>query len=102
MEKIFIKNQKSQNIAAVVHYPKQKTHKLAILCPGNLDSKDYTHLLKLAEVLVEQRYTVLRFDPTGTWESEGDISEYTTTQYLNDIRSVLEHMLAIGDYVYVL
>lgn len=102
MEKITIKNSKEENIAAVIHYPKEHTRKLAILCPGNLDSKDYAHLLKLAKVLAECGYTAVRFDPTGTWGSEGTVSEYTVTQYLNDIRSVLEHMLRIGDYTYVL
>jgi alpha-beta hydrolase superfamily lysophospholipase len=102
MEKIKIKNSKGENIAAVVHYPKQKTHKLAILCPGNLDSKDYTHLVKLAEALTEQGYTVVRFDPIGTWESEGDTSEYTVTQYLNDIKNVLEYMLGKANYTHVL
>ena len=90
------------NLAAVIHYPETKTERLAILCPGYLDSKDYDHLVRLAEVLTERGYTVVRFDPTGTWESEGSISEYLTSQYLNDIKNVLEYMLREGDYRYVL
>lgn len=90
------------NLAAVVNHPEKQTGKLAILCPGYLDSKDYKGLAGLAEMLNEQNYTVVRFDPTGTWESEGDISEYTTTQYLEDIKSVLEHMLSREDYKEIL
>ena len=35
-------------------------------------------------------YTVVRLQPTGTWDSEGDILDYTTTQYLVDVKHVLE------------
>lgn len=90
------------NLAATIHYPEKKTEQLAILCPGYLDSKDYKHLVGLAETLCNQGYTVVRFDPTGVWESDGDISDYTTTQYLEDIKNVLEHMLRQADYKYVL
>ncbi|MDP3015240.1 MAG: alpha/beta hydrolase [bacterium] len=90
------------NLAAAIHYPENKTDKLAILCPGYLDSKNYKHLVGLAEVLREQEYTVVRFEPTGTWESEGDISDYTTSQYLEDIKNVLEYMLSQAGYKQIL
>ena len=90
------------NLAAAIHYPETKTERLAILCPGYVDSKDYKHLVGLAEALSKQGYTVVRFEPTGTWESEGDISDYTTTQYLEDIKNVLEYMLKKEDYRYIL
>lgn len=93
---------KVQNLSVAVHRPITKTEKLAILCPGYLDTKDYPHLVRLAEQLSERGYTVARFDPTGTWESQGDISDYLTSQYLEDIKSVLEHMLAEGRYTHVL
>jgi len=90
------------NLATVIHCTERKADKLAILCPGFLDSKDYKHLVYLAEALNGQGYTVVRFDPTGTWESEGDISDYTTTQYLVDIKSVLEYMLKENTYDHIL
>jgi len=90
------------NLAAVVHYPETKAVRLAILCPGYLDSKDYSHLVALAAALSKQGYTVVRFEPTGTWESDGDISDYTTTQYLEDIKSVLDYMLQQKDYKHIL
>ncbi len=97
-----IKNSVGKNISAIVQYPQEESDKLAVLCPGYLDSKDYKHLAGLAEVLNGRGYTVVRFDPTGTWESEGDISEYTTTQYLADIKSVIDHMLRQKEYKNVL
>lgn len=90
------------HLAAAIHYPKNKTDKLAILCPGYLDSKDYRGLVGLAETLEEQGYTVVRFEPTGTWKSEGDISDYTTSQYLEDIKNVLDYMLSQANYKQIL
>ena len=101
-EKVKIQNSIGKNISAVIHRPEAKTEKLAILCPGFLDSKDYNGLLYLAEVLSENGFTAVRFDPTGTWESEGDISDYSMTQYLKDVRSVKEYMLKNGEYNYIL
>lgn len=90
------------NLAAAIHYPENKTDKLAILCPGYLDSKDYRGLVGLAETLEEQGYTVVRFEPTGTWKSEGDISDYTISQYLEDVKNVLEYMLSQTNYKQIL
>ncbi len=92
MQKIKISTPKG-NIAATVHHPKEKNSKLAILCPGFLDSKDYLGLAILAEDLRVEGFVVVRFDPIGVWESDGDMKDYTMTQYLADIKSVLDYML---------
>ena len=89
-------------LAAVLHTPENEMSGLSILCPGYLDSKKYKHLVSLAEVLSNRGYAVVRFDPTGTWESSGEISDYTTTQYLEDIKSVLDFMLNRVDYKQVI
>ena len=101
MMKIKIPTDKG-NIAAVVNEPKEKTDRLAILCPGYLDSKDYDHLKILAEDLAKEGYTAVRFDPIGTWESDGDISDYTTTEYLKDVETVLNYMLKQNDFKNIL
>jgi pimeloyl-ACP methyl ester carboxylesterase len=85
-------------IAAVVQGPEIQTGQLAILCPGYLDSKEYPHLVGLAETLVGMGYTTVRFDPAGTWESDGEITDYTTTQYLKDVHSVIDHFMKDGRY----
>jgi pimeloyl-ACP methyl ester carboxylesterase len=90
------------DVSASIHHPELETDRLAVLCPGFLDSKDYRHLVMLADRLCEEGFSVVRFDPIGVWESSGDISEYTMTQYLEDIRSVLEYMLGRGAYRQVL
>ncbi|MCR4328234.1 MAG: alpha/beta hydrolase [Patescibacteria group bacterium] len=96
-------------LAAVIHRPEIKGEKpilpagrLAILCPGYVDSKDYAHLVGLAEELCTCGYAVVRFEPTGTWESEDTIEDYTNTQYLADIKSVLEYMLQEEKYTNIL
>lgn len=86
------------NLAVAISYPSQETDKLAILCPGHLDSKDYPHLGSLAEELGRNGYTTVRFDPTGTWDSDGDISNYNHSQYLNDIKSIIDDMLSRKNY----
>ncbi|HLD31752.1 MAG TPA: alpha/beta fold hydrolase [Patescibacteria group bacterium] len=90
------------DLAAVIHYPEKETGGLAILCPGYLDTKDYKHLVKLAEELSQKGLVVVRFDPTGTWESAGTISDYTNSQYLIDIRNVLDYMTSQKDYQNIL
>jgi pimeloyl-ACP methyl ester carboxylesterase len=102
LEKVKVKNSKGQNIAAVINRPEKQSEKLAILCPGYLDSKDYNHLAILAEELAKRDFTVVRFDPTGTWESEGSISDYSTTQYLKDIKSVKDYILEEGSFTFIL
>lgn len=101
MEKIRIKSSKGY-LSAVVHRPQEVSDKLAILCPGFLDSKDYRHLVVLAEILAKKGYEVVRFDPTGTWESSGDISEYDTTQYLDDVKTVVDYMDSNKKYEHIL
>lgn len=89
-------------LAASIHTPNTPTDKLAILCPGTVDSKDYAHLVALADVLTDRGYTAVRFNPTGTWDSDGDINEYCVSQYLRDIRAVIDHMRSSGSYTHIL
>ncbi len=96
-EKVRIPTNSGKNIAAVIHHA-SGTDRLAILCPGNLDTKDYSHLVGLAEVLSEHGYTTVRFDPIGTWESDGIDSDYLVSQYLIDVRSVVDYMLGRRTY----
>lgn len=97
-----MKNIKIGKISAAIHEPDVSSDKLAILLPGYLDSKDYPHLVALAEDLKNDGYTAVRFDPAGTWESEGDISEYTISGQLEGVRNVLEYMLKQYQYKNIL
>src|SRR3989338_2163047 len=66
--------------------------KLAVLLPGYLDSKDYPHMVQLAEDLSRAGFTVVRFDAVGIWDSEGEYKDYSVTEYLKNVASVIEYM----------
>lgn len=87
-----------KQIAVTVHEPEKSSGVLAILCPGYLDSKDYTHLVELSKILGKRGYAVARFDPLGTWESEGAMDDYTMAHYIEAITAVKNFMLKNGNY----
>lgn len=65
--------------------------KLALLLPGQLDSKDYPHMHSHVDFLASRGFFALSFDPPGTWESPGDIALYTMTNYLKAINELIEY-----------
>ncbi|NCN99236.1 hypothetical protein GW923_03590 [Candidatus Pacearchaeota archaeon] len=50
MEEVKMGSPKGE-IVETVHYSEEEVDRLAVLCPGFLDSKDYAHLVELAKVL---------------------------------------------------
>lgn len=65
--------------------------KLAIVIPGRLDTKDYIHNTSLVDSLANQGIFALSFDPPGTWDSPGDVNDYTTTNYIKVINELIAH-----------
>lgn len=63
--------------------------KTAILLPGFLDSKDYTHMVRIVEMLEGGGYSTIRLDPCDLWET-GNVARYNVTNYLNDIKKTVE------------
>lgn len=63
--------------------------KLALLLPGYLDSPDYAHMLHFQSELESMGYVVHRVDPCHLWE-RGDISQYTLSNYIAQIRQLIE------------
>lgn len=68
----------------------ETAQKLALVLPGRLDTKDYPHLKSHVEFLASRGFFAISFDPPGTWESPGDISLYTMTNYLKTINELIE------------
>ena len=64
---------------------------LALVLPGRLDTKDYPHMKSHVDLLGGLGYYTVSFDPPGTWESPGDISLYTMTNYLKAMEELIEH-----------
>lgn len=65
--------------------------KLALVLPGQLDTKDYPHMKSHVDFLAEQGFYSLSFDPPGTWESPGGIELYTMSNYLKAINELVEY-----------
>ncbi len=76
---------------AVYEKGSRDSSKLALLLPGKLDTKDYSHMCSHVDFLAGKGYLALSFDPPGTWESSGDIKLYTMTNYLIAINELVEY-----------
>ena len=64
--------------------------KLALLCPGRLDTKDYVNFHQHLKTLSKQGFLAVAFDPPGTWESPGGIDLYTTTNYIKSVNELID------------
>jgi pimeloyl-ACP methyl ester carboxylesterase len=76
---------------AVLMRGDEKAEKLALLLPGRLDTKDYVSFTSLADELAKHGWLAVAFDPPGTWESGGSISNFTTTNYQQAVRELVEY-----------
>lgn len=65
--------------------------KLAILMPGRLDTKDYINFVSHGEFLAEQGYFAVAVDPPYTWDSPGDLKNYSTSNYLQSIEELIDY-----------
>jgi len=68
----------------------KKAEKLALVLPGQLDTKDYPHIRSHVNMLSKLGYFALSFDPPGTWESPGEIDIYNMTNYNKAINEIIE------------
>ncbi|MEI8067902.1 MAG: alpha/beta hydrolase [Candidatus Shapirobacteria bacterium] len=63
--------------------------KLAIICPGYLQSPDYLDLVNISNRLEKLGYKTERIDPCALWET-GDVKNYNTTNYLKTIKDTID------------
>lgn len=75
---------------AIISKGDESSSKIALLLPGQLDTKDYAHMVSHVEFLADKGYYALSFDPPGTWDSPGDIGLYTMTNYHKAIDELIE------------
>lgn len=66
--------------------------KVAILMPGRLDTKDYANFASHLDFFAERGYYALAIDPPGTWESPGNLSDYTTSTYLKAVDELIDYL----------
>lgn len=65
--------------------------KFALVLPGKLDTKDYAHMRSHVDFLASKGFYAISFDPAGTWESPGDLTLYSVTNYLKAIDELIEY-----------
>ncbi len=66
--------------------------RVAILMPGRLDTKDYANFVSHLNFFANHGYYAIAIDPPGTWDSPGDLSNYTTTTYLQAVNELIEFL----------
>ncbi len=76
---------------AVVTAGNPSSERLMLCLPGRLDTKDYAHIKSHMNFFADKGFFTVSFDPPGTWESGGDISLYTTPNYLTAINEIIAH-----------
>lgn len=93
-EKVFIKNSKGLKLACVVHCPYENgRYPAIILLHGFTGYKEEPHIEKLAETLAENGFVAVRFDASGSGESDGTFEkDYLMSNYLEDIGSVYNYL----------
>ncbi len=70
----------------------ENASKLALVLPGRLDTKDYVHMTSHVDFLAKRGYYALAFDPPSSWESPGDIKNYSTTNYLKAVNELIDQI----------
>ncbi|MBT4597308.1 MAG: alpha/beta fold hydrolase [Candidatus Diapherotrites archaeon] len=76
---------------AVYKKGNEDSEKLALLLPGKLDTKDYSHMKSHVDFLEKKGFLAVSFDPPGTWESKGENKDYCITNYLKAINEIIEY-----------
>lgn len=76
---------------AVYQKGSTSSKRLALVLPGRLDTKDYAHMRSHVDLLASKGYFAVSFDPPGTWESKGDLSIYSATNYIKAIKELIDY-----------
>jgi pimeloyl-ACP methyl ester carboxylesterase len=87
IEKAFFLNNKSQKIAAKIYKATPASMDGVIFCHGLFSTKDGYKITHLAEDIVSAGFTLLTFDFSFVGESEGNISELSILQEVDDLNS---------------
>jgi pimeloyl-ACP methyl ester carboxylesterase len=95
IEKVTFFNNKYQKIAGKI-YKNPDTSDGVIFCHGMFSTKDGYKITHLAEGIVNAGFTLLCFDFSFTGESEGNISELSVLQEVNDLRSAFDYFTEYG------
>jgi uncharacterized protein len=92
-EKIIFSNTKEQTLAGIIEMPAGAgPYPAVVLCHGFTGWMNEPRWPKLSQALAKAGYAVLRFDFTGNGDSEGQLSEGTVAQEVDDLKAALDFL----------
>lgn len=65
--------------------------RIAILLPGRLDTKDYANFVSHLDFLANHGFYAVAIDPPYSWDSPGDLKNYTTSNYLRAVNELIDY-----------
>jgi len=75
---------------AINGYGDSNSDKLCIMMPGRLDTKDYINFVSHGNFLAGLGYQAIVIDPPCTWDSPGDLADYTMSNYILAVNELIE------------
>ncbi len=93
-EKIEFKNPKEKKLVGVLHLPEKENKKVIVICHGFCANKDRKRLIAIADIYAKNGISALRFDFSGSGESEND--EITVENQVDDLKSAIEFVKERG------
>lgn len=114
-KKVFFKNKWENTLVGIFHVPKKKSTKGVVLVHGFTGNKDEHGLFtNAANRFNEEGFATLRFDFSGSGESEGIFNQDDTERWKDDLNSAIDFLakqgvkrlalvgLSLGAYISVL
>ncbi len=92
-EKIVFQNSNKQKLVGILYSsdPKEKSP-IVIFCHGYRSTKESSKIEPLAKNLVSNKISLFAFDFSGSGESEGKFEDITITQYIDDLKCVIDYL----------
>ena len=98
-KKIEFKNSKGQKLVGIIHLPEgEGKFPIVIYCHGYRSTKESSKAVDLSKTLPEKRIILFRFDFSGRGESEGKFEDATVTQYIDDLKCLIDFIRNL-DYI---
>jgi len=98
-ERITIKNNQNQSLVGILYKPLKETSSVAIFCHGYRSDKSSSKVKPLAEKLNKGGIALFAFDFSGSGESDGKFEDTTITQYIFDLKCVIDYFSKITDKI---
>lgn len=96
IRKVFFNNSKNQRLVGILEECDKNKIIIIIICHGMTANKDCNFIPPLSEFLHKNNFSILRFDFTGNGESDGELSEGTYTQEVDDLGRAIDFSEGLG------